>query len=41
MYALAKLLFPNYLRTNFATDQARALHVLTELTHPHRNNVGN
>jgi len=40
MYALVKLFFPNYLRTNFATDQARAAHVMTTLIKPHSNNVG-
>ncbi len=32
LYVLAKLLFPDYLRTHYATDTARADHVLQVLT---------
>ncbi len=33
MFAVLKMfLFPNYLQTNFSTDQQRADHVLQELT---------
>ena len=32
LYALAKFFFPDYLRVNFTTDQARADHVLAALT---------
>ncbi len=33
MFAVLKLFFfPNYLKTNFSTDQQRADHVLQELT---------
>jgi len=34
IFALAKVFFPDYLATNFSTDQARAEHVLAELTSP-------
>ena len=37
LYTLAKIWFPDYLRTNFSTDQARADHVLNELTSKHMN----
>lgn len=32
LVALARLLFPDHLEENFATDQARAAHVLGQLT---------
>lgn len=31
LYTVAKLFFPNYLQSRFATDQARAAYVLTVL----------
>ena len=39
MFAVLKLFFfPNYLKTNFSTDQERADHVLQELTGVANNN---
>jgi hypothetical protein len=32
LYALARFWFPDYLRTNFTSDRARAEHVMHELT---------
>ncbi len=32
MIVLGRLFFPDYLRANYATDQARAAHVLNALT---------
>ncbi len=39
LYALAKFFFPDYLRANFTTDQARADHVLTALTQAHTTSI--
>jgi len=39
MFAVLKLFFfPNYLNTNFSTDQQRADHVIHQLTRPVGNN---
>ncbi len=39
MFAVLKLFFfPNYLSTNFSTDQQRADHVINQLTRPVGNN---
>ncbi len=39
MFAVLKLFFfPNYLQTNFPTDQQRADHVINQLTRPVGNN---
>ncbi len=36
IYLLGRCFFPDYLRVNFASDQARADSVLAALTHPDR-----